>query len=180
MLKPTDYFEYFRQKAIRHKDIRHNPASETGNGPIGEKRFARISYEDFLGGLMTSCSFPALMIEQFEIVVSGHPEVPEERYSGAFTVLDTADQESNKEIALAGDKTLGIVADILKDMFNDHLGPDAHPCASLFEDIDIDMNLMPVGPVLDSQFGWRCTFYFKMRKGLDITTPPAPGTFIDP
>lgn len=180
MLTATEYFNYWRQKAVRHKDLKHNPDSETGNGPSREKRFARISYEEFLTGLHSTCSFPALLAEQFEIVVNGSVESPLEKYSGAITVLATADAESARQIAEASDITLKILTDCVKDMYNDHYGPDAPECGGPFEHLDIDMNFMPVGPVLNGQFGWRCTFYFRMRSGLDITTPAEPGTFINP
>lgn len=179
MLKTSDYFSYFRSLAVSHKDLLHDPATETGNGPAGRKRFARFSVEEIISGITDKIKFPALLVDQFELKTVPGGLDPDELYAGALTVFSTADPESAAQIEKAFDESANILGDIIRKMYQDHEGNGVDMCNSPFERIFFDrLQIMPIGPALDSQFGWRCEFEFRLRHKVNITVPPAAGTFL--
>jgi hypothetical protein len=175
------YFNYFRQLAVRHKDLRHDPDTETGNGPKGKKRFARFSEEEILAGLKNKVTFPALLADHYEIRTKAASNlVIDKKYAAAINVFATADPESAAEKEAAFDLAERILNDIIRQMYQDHEGDGVDVCNTPFGEIDFDgMEIIPVGPVLNSEFGFRCMFNFNFRNDQSFTTAPAPGTFLN-
>lgn len=179
-MTPIEYTDYFRQMAVRHNLLRHNPMSETGDAAVGEKHFGRFGAEEVIEGLRTKMDWPALMIEMFEVKTNAEAVYAiKGNYYGAFSVFATASPTNLNEQEQAYQITLGILQDVLAQIYQDRYGPDASACTSPFRTFNFDtLNITSVGPIFDKQFGWRCEFEFEGKNGLNINTPPAQGTFL--
>lgn len=176
----TNYISYFRQMAAAHSKLQHRPATESEDAPVGQQHFARFSADEVVTGLRTKLSFPALLVEMYEIKTHGTSKLQiRGDYQGAFSVFASAGLEDYNEQAAAYDLTEEILWDILAQMYQDHYGPGANSCGSPLKDVDFNnLNIIPVGPVFDSEFGWRCEFSFNLNNLTRITTKPADGVFI--
>ena len=76
-------------------------------------------------------------------------------------------------------QTERIMFDVLKQIWQDHYGPNAERATTPFQYFHFDkLQIMPVGPLFDNQFGWRVEFAFDLRQNISIVEPPAPGTFL--
>lgn len=178
MLKPSDYFNYFRSLAIAHQELQHDPLSELGNDPEKKKSFARFSMEEMLLGIFAKMKFPCLLVDLYELQASGNNDVIDGNCNGAITILQKADPESASEMQTAFDTAARILEQLLQQMYADHNNEEA-PCTSMMESIAFEkLKIVPVGPVGDKEFGYRCEFDFKLRNKLSITTPPATGVFV--
>lgn len=171
------YIDYFRQMAVKHKDLQHNPAAENGDGYC---RFARWSADEVVNGLRTKFRFPALLLEMYEVVTAS--EIAWDikgLYRGAFTVLDEARASNTTDEVDKLAQTERIMFDVLKQIWQDHYGPNADRATTPFQYFHFDkLQIMPVGPLFDNQFGWRVEFAFDLRQNISIVEPPAPGTFL--
>ncbi|MFC4261908.1 hypothetical protein ACFOWM_03395 [Ferruginibacter yonginensis] len=176
----NNYTDYFRQMAVKHKDLRHDPASETGDAPIGSKHFGRFGSEEVITGLKSKVDWPALLVEMYEWKSKSEQAYSVVGdYAGGFSVYATANPENLNEVQEAFTFTESIMQDVLAKIWQDHYGPDKDMCNSPFKLFDFNsLEVMPVGPVFDRQFGWRCTFSFIFNNLKKITTAPEPGTFI--
>jgi len=172
----SNYNNYFRALAVRHALLQHNPASENGDGPPGSKHFSRFSADEVILGRRSAFASPALLLEPYEINTQGTNESPTGNFSGAFSVLASAAVEKMNEVEAAYDLAGSIMQDILAQMYQDEA---AGACSFIFESVDFtSLPIMPIGPLFEKEFGWRCEFSFK--QGFNITTPPAPGKFLAP
>ena len=178
----AEYTDYFRQLAVQHTDLRHNPLSETGDAPVGEKHFGRYGGEEVISGLRTKIAWPALLIEMYENKTSAENVFAvRSNYAGAFSIYASANPENTNEQEAAFILTERILYEILARIWQDHYGSDADECARPFKSFDFaSLNIVPVGPVFDRQFGWRCEFSFDFNNLKTITEAPAEGTFIIP
>ena len=183
MISNSDHYtDYFRQLAVKHKDLQHIPASETPDGKPSDKHFSRWTVDDVIVGNL-KCGYPILLLEMFETVT--HSQVVYDikgTHSGAITVVDhISNQNSQQQIDAALSKTEIILFQLLQRIWQDHYGPAAVQLQTPFDDFDFNaLNIMAIGPVLNSnEFGWRCSFNFQFRENNNITTPPLPGTFTD-
>jgi len=176
------YTNYFRGLAIYHKDIQHNPASETGGAAPGAKKFTRWGIDEVVTGLRTKMGWPALLLELYEVQTTGENQYDiKGNYNGAFTVLDRADVNNYTSEMTAFQKTESIYRDLLKKIWQDHFGPDAEFCTRVFSFFAFEkLIITPVGPLFDNQFGWRIEFSFRPALSFDLTGPIAEGTFITP
>ena len=176
------YINYFRGLAIAHKDIQHNPASETGSAAPGAKKFARWGVDEVVTGLRTSMGWPALLLELYEVQTTGETVYDVKgSYTGAFTVLDSAKVNNYDSEVEAFKKTESIYRDLLKKIWQDTFGSGANFCEPIFSDFDFKrLNVTPVGPLFDNQFGWRIEFPFRPTLTFDLTSPIPDGTFITP
>lgn len=179
----SNYTNYFRNLAIRHYLLRHNPESETGNAPAESKRFTRWSADEVVTGLNTQIGFPALLLEIFEVTTSSSSNYDVKNNPvGAITVLSSATPGDTAAELQAFDTTMQIVADLLQQMWTDVYGPNRHNCneAIPFEEFYLNgIQFTPVGPLFQMQYGWRVEFGFKFKKLFTINQAPAPGTFIE-
>lgn len=175
------YREYFRQLAIRHKDLLHDPYSESGDSDIGAKHFVTWNVDQVITGLRTKAGRPLLLLENYEIVT--HAQTPSDIkgfYSGAFSVIDTALNNDYSSEDAAFVKTERIVMDILQQIWADHYAPGVDRCNTPFKEFYFDqMNIVPIGPLYDNDFGYRVEFQFRPQLSLTISQKPAAGTFID-
>jgi hypothetical protein len=174
------YIDYFRTLAVQHRWLLHNPLSENADSDIGEKHFTRWSVDEVVTSLRSKVGWPALLLEMFEIVTRATNNYDVKGfYTGAFTVLDTAlvgDTQSEID-ALAKCET--IVNEILRQIWQDHHGLNKDRCQTPFTDFYFDsINITPVGPLFDNQYGLRVEFQFKPKHFLNVTVPPEEGVFI--
>jgi len=176
------YQQYFRTMAVQHKFLQHDPNSETKDSDIGKKHFARWSADEVLTGLRTKLGWPALLLELYEVIYSEQNKYDiKGNYHGAFSVLDKAKSTDYTSEIAAFAKAEQIVMDILQKIWQDHYGPDADACQTPFFSFDFNnLQIMPVGPLYDNNFGWRVEFKFVPQTVFDVTQPPAAGTFIFP
>lgn len=157
------YTDYFRQKAVADPDLQHDPASEDGDAPIGSMHFNTWSVDDIITGLNTQLGFPALLVEMYESTMHEQSKMDiKGMRQGAFTVLSSSlIPQSQKGRIEAYSQAEAIIWRIIRSMWEDHFGEEAERCTAQFEDLAFDnMQVMPVGPVGDNQFGWRCEFSF--------------------
>lgn len=176
------YINYFRGLAITHKDIQHNPASETGSAAPGAKKFTRWGVDEVVTGLRTQLGWPALLLELYEVQTTGQNYYDiKGNYTGAFTVLDAAKVNNYASEVAAFVKTETIYRDLLKKIWQDHFGADADFCDKVFSDFSFEkLNITPVGPLFNNQFGWRIEFSFRPALSFDVNSPIPAGTFITP
>lgn len=151
------YIDYFRQMAVQHKDIRHNPASEDGSVGPGEKRFSTWGIDQVVTGLRTKMGDPVLLLENYEIVTGGQSlHDVKASYSGAFTIIGRAKINNYADEVAQFAKCERIYRDILKKMWQDVYGPDHEFCTTPFSGIHFhSLSIVSVGPLFDNSFGWR-------------------------
>lgn len=173
----TTYTNYFRNLAVTHHLLQHNPASETGDGPIGSQRFARFGADEVLTGLQSSVTFPALLIENYETkFAAASAEFVGKRNFGAFSVFASANPQNASEVEAAFALTQQIMDDLLARLYADHSEEDH--CNFPLGNLDVNsLQVTPVGMVFTREYGYRCEFQFTDNSN-NITQPPAPGTFI--
>ncbi|HYC27605.1 MAG TPA: hypothetical protein VEB42_02300 [Chitinophagaceae bacterium] len=181
MTNLTAYIAYFRSLAVAHKDIQHNPESETGDAPIDSKKFCKWNAEEVVAGLRTTISFvpAALLIELYETNFQAQQAYDiKQKPKGAFTVLckaanETADEE--RALTLAEK----ITYELLQKIWQDHHGETATLCNSPFKRFWFDrLEIIPVGPLFsDHCFGYRVEFEFEFQQTINIITAPEEGVF---
>lgn len=180
------YTDYFRQLAIHHADIQHNPAGESGDAPVGSMHFTfwsadvtRVLAGESLMYLRSKVSFPALLLEFYEVNASAEIEYDvRTEYSGAFSVAVSALPENFVSEIAALQKAENIMTDLIQQIWDDHYGQGKDRCTSPFEYFNLNLNIVPFGPILEQQFGYRCEFTFKFIKDKKFSQPPAAGRFI--
>ena len=59
----TGYISYFRGLAVSHKDIRHDPATENGNGA---KHFCIFGANEIIQGIRTQIATPCMAMELYD------------------------------------------------------------------------------------------------------------------
>lgn len=176
----NEYINYFRSLAISHKDIQHDPNSDTGDMPTGEKHFTRISVEEVLTGLQDAVHFPLLSIELYEVRTKAEAIMDIKTLtSGAFMVIDDPVSALFADMQNCYAKSEQIVYDLLKKIWQDHYGPSRDMCTRPFRFFDFDkLAITPVGPVFSGQHGYRVEFNFQLQNTYDITRAPEAGTFL--
>jgi hypothetical protein len=159
------YTTYFQQIAINNAHLQHNPAGETGDAPVESLRFTRWGAEEAVTGLRTKIGFPALLLELYENKVSSEMQLDvKNNYTGAFTILATANRGNFVSEINAYGLAEQIMYEVLNTIWNDHYGEGTERCLTPFEIFDFNsLNIIPVGPLFDNQFGYRCEFSFQMR-----------------
>ncbi|HVX00700.1 MAG TPA: hypothetical protein VHA52_09750 [Candidatus Babeliaceae bacterium] len=176
----TGYINYFRQLAVDHSLIRHNPDSESGDGAIGTMHFSKISEEEYLVALNKVAGFPFLALELYEVesesqVVSDVRLLPK----GAFSVVDNPADQSFTSVVTCYQNAERILYDILKHIYQDHFGLGVDECQAPFKFFEVgQLAISPIGPVFSGQYGYRCIFDFELQKAIDITQAPAAGVFL--
>jgi hypothetical protein len=175
----SDYIDYFRQLAVHHHLLLHNPAGETGDAAPGSIHFARWTADEILTGLRSKVSFPALMLELYETNTNFQTELDvRNKYSGAFSIVASAlPGDFTSEVA-AFQLAEQIMTDILQQIWNDHYGLGASRCSTPFEYWNPEYSITFFGPILNNEFGYRCEFTFDFRRDKKYSKPPAAGTFI--
>jgi hypothetical protein len=173
------FIDYFRQLAINHSLIMHNPLAETEDAAVGSNRFARFSTEEVISGLRTKVSFPALMIELYELNISNENLYDVKgNYKAAFSIFASAPSQDSKKIEEAYVLTEKIMLDMLKRIWQDHYGSNIDKCNTPFSLFAFDGEMIPVGPVFDSEYGWRYEFSFTPKQ-FDFNQPIEDGVFLN-
>lgn len=175
----TAYIDYFRQLAVSHKDLRHDPITEEGKGDSKKKRFCTFGNEEVIKGLRTQISFPALILELYDNTGS-FENVYDIRQSpkGAFMVIDNAKPGDFKDEERAYATSEGIVYDILKKIWQDHYGRDKDRCETPFKQFRWNLEITPTGKLFQNEYGYYVQFSFDFQNTINITEAPAAGTFI--
>jgi len=174
------YISYFRNLAVTHHLIQHDPDTENGGGNIEHKRFARWGVEEAVAGLRSALGDPALLLEMYEVVTaSSNVYDIKPVHSGAFTVVKSAATGNTQEEVEAFTLTESIVTDLLRRIWQDHYGKNKNRCNTPFADVVFNgLNIVPVGPLFTNHFGWRVEFQFKPKNLFDVTAPLDDNTFI--
>lgn len=173
------YTDYFRQLAISHKYIRHNPAGETGDAEPGSVHFTKVSVEEILNDLGSKIGWPLLALELYDIETEA--ETPLDirvKPKGAFMVVTHPASNTFAAQMECYELTEKIVTDILKQIWQQHYAPGAYGCSSPFREVDFNkIEITPVGPVFGGEYGYRVVFDFEFQQTIDLTQPPEEGTF---
>ncbi len=175
----TGYVDYFRQLAVSHKDLLHDPLTEEGKGEMENKRFAIFGNEEVIKGLRTEIKFPALIIELYDTQAS-YENIYDirKKTSGAFMVIDNAIEDNFLDELRAYATAEGIINDILKKIWQDHYGVDKDRCQTPFQDFYFDYEITPTGKLFQNEYGYYVQFNFKLKNNISISEAPANGTFI--
>lgn len=175
-----DYINYFRSLAIFHKDLRHDPTSETGDGPIGSMHFTKISADFVLVALPKAMGFPAMTLELYvtEFESQNVADI-KPKTKGSFMIIDNPASSSAEDEAAVFAKTERIVWDILKKIWQDHYGPGVNECETPFRFFEFNNLIITTEhKVFSGQSGYRVIFDFELQNTLNITEPPEAGTFL--
>lgn len=176
----SKYIDYFRQLAVKHKDLQHDTATETADGDIEKKRFAIWSNEEVISGLRTKISFPALLIEIYENNLSSETVYDvRQRPKGTFTVLEHAETNELAAIEPAYKKAETIVYDLLKRIWQDTYAPDVDRCQTVFKQFRYNINITPTGKLFQNEYGYYVEFDFDFQNDIDIRIAPDADTFTD-
>lgn len=176
-----DYTDYFRQLAIRHKDLLHDPTSETGDGPIGSMHFTKTSADEVLVALRTGIGFPCLCLELYDTVIEAESIAAiQEDNTGAFMIVDNPVNKNFSSEQAVFEKTERICREILQQIWQDHYSANAG-CETPFDSFDFDkITITPVSRIFSGQSGFRVIFSFKPFNQLSLTDAPPAGTFLPP
>ena len=177
----TAYINFFRQLAIAHQGILHNPNSETqSDAPVGSKHFTKVSVDEVLTGLRTSVGWPCLMLELYETDTNAEIVYDiRKRPKGAFMVLVHPADQSIAEEENCYAVAESIVYDLLKQIWQVHYGVGMYGCTTPFKEFNFDkINITPVGPLFDREFGYRVEFDFEFQQDIDLAVAPAEGVFV--
>lgn len=174
------YIDYFRQIAIEHVELRHDPLTErTGGGDINRKAFGRFNAEEIIQGLRNQVGPLAMMIELYSVesnaeLITDITNIKD----GAFSIIKSAAPGDFDEEEKAYADTEKIMYEVLQRIYADHYGDGVSRCTSPFNRIYLNKcKIDPVGPLFTNYFGWRCLFQFQPKEEIDITAPVAPGIF---
>lgn len=176
----SDYLNYFRQLAVSHKDLQHNPESETGDGPAGSMHFTKISALEVLSALPTAIGFPCMTLELYETetqsqIVSDIKLLTK----GSFMIIDNPGSKSFLSEQICFEKTEKIILEILQKIWQDHYGSGVDECQAPFKFFEFDkIEITPVSKVFSGQSGYRVVFDFELQNTIDITQAPEAGTFL--
>lgn len=175
----TGYIDYFRQLAVKHKDLKHDPLTEQGKGKAGDKRFCTFGNNEVIQGLRTALSFPALMIELYDNNLSAET-VYDIRQSpkGSFMIVDHAKENDPQDEERAYAVAEGIVYDFLKKIWQDHYGPGKDRCETPFKQFRWNGTITPTGKLFTNEYGYYVQFDFDFQNTIDIKVAPADGTFL--
>lgn len=175
----SDYINYFRNLAISHKDLQHNPDSETGDGPIGSMHFTKISGQQVLTALRTGIGFPLLCLELYETELKAESVADIKLLpQGAFMIVDNPKSSSAADNQLCYENSERILFDLLKQIWQDHYGENAN-CDTPFKSFSFNNNnIQVVTNAFSGQHGYRYIFDFELQNIYDIMAPPEPGTFL--
>lgn len=175
----SGYVDYFRQLAVSHNLLRHDPATETGDSEIKKKRFAYLGNNEIINGLGgNKLSFPALCIELYELETSSESVYDvRQRPKGSFMVVDHA-EDTFPDMLRAYGTAEGIVYDLLKKIWQDHYGPEHDRCQTPFKEFRWNLKITPTGKLFENEYGYYVQFEFDLQNTINISKAPADGTFI--
>lgn len=175
----STYVNYFRNLATTHPDIQHNPTSETGDAPVGEKRFAKWTAEEVIGSLRTKMSFPALLLQQYEIETVAASEYDiRRRPKGSFAILQKAKNNDLASQEEAEELTEKICNEILQQIWADHYLPGVEICDRPFANFEFaNLSMVPTGKLYESHYGWNVDFEFEFQNDINLGQPPPAGYF---
>lgn len=163
----TSYRNYFRNLAIRHKEILHDPASEEEGAPATNRHFIQFNTDDVVNALSTAFGAgPCLALHDYEWNVKDNGAYAfAHEYKGSLLVIKKAIANDPVDTAAVKDLTETIMADVQAQMRVDQYniaGSDGSP----FKDIDWNKaRTIPVGPMWDNCYGWYLEFSFSMHVG---------------
>lgn len=176
----NSYVDYFRQLAVRHNLLRHNPDSETGDASASTMHFAKWNLNELIGSLRTKCSFPALLLELYETQANASIVYDIKlQAKGAITILQHVKEGDVRAEEPAYALTEKIMYDLLKQIWQDHYGENNSRCSSPFFKFDFNtLDITSTGKILQNEYGWRVEFSFQFQNAFDITVAPEAGIFL--
>lgn len=175
-----EYVDYFRQMAVSHVAIKHNPLSEDGDAPMGSRKFYRTSAGEVLSALPKDIGFPMVTVELYDNMPKENNKYDiQGKFTGAFMVVDQANPKNFTEQLTAHATGERIVYQFLQKMWADHYGKNVNRQETPFKDIDFNgMDIVFVTGIFNGQcFGVRCEFNFEIEQHKKIATPPEAGVF---
>lgn len=177
----SDYINYFRQLAVQHKDLLHDPETEEVNysGPMDKKTFCAFDAEELITGLRTQTGPVVLCLQMYENNLSNENVYDiRQRPEGAFTVVGNVKENSFKDQERVLELTENICYDLLRRIWQDHYSSDVELCERPFKAFRFTKPITPTGRVFDGKYGWYVEFAFDFKNTINITEAPEAGTFI--
>lgn len=174
----TTYVDYLRQKAVSHHLLNHDVETETGKGNIKQKRFCIFGNQEVITGLRTQIAFPALIAELYDNELQSQTVYDiRQQPKGAFMVIEHAKENDFVDELRAYALAEEIVYDILKQIWQDHYGPDADRCTTPFKQFRWNGTITPTGKLFTNEYGYYVQFEFEFQDTINITEAPAEGVF---
>lgn len=175
----SGYISYFRNLAINHSLLLHNPDGESADAEPGSIHFTKISVDEVLTGLRSKVGFPLLALELYEVTTDSEVQYDiRQRTRGAFMVIDHPAKDNFTAEQACYENSEQILTDILKQIWQDHYGEGVNRCETPFREFSFhNLQIIPVGPIFDKEFGYRVEFEFEFHSTINFTDPPAPNTF---
>ncbi len=172
-MSASNYIDYFRDIAVRHKEILHDVLSEGQDGIPGECRFSTFSMDDVSRNLRTQTADGiALHLHLYDWQVKDN-EAGDVRgqHNGGFLITKKAQPNNNKDEQDVYVATELVVWDIVNKMYNEK-NAGACNCYNFSDIINFNtITVKPVGPLWDNRYGWWVEFtYTKKRVMLDDLT----------
>jgi hypothetical protein len=178
--KVLSYTGYFRQHAVSHYLLQHNPATETGNGPAGGMRFCRFTPDEIVNGLQSAVSFPALLLQLFDtqLTAETHYDIKNRPRAG-FMILQHADSDYAADQEAAYNTAHNIAEQILHKIWQDHYGPGANKCTTPFLSVNFStVTIIPTGRLFTREYGYMVEFDFEFAQNPAFNQPIQNGIFL--
>ncbi len=174
------YVDYFRQLAVRHTLLLHDPYTENGQGDAQHRKFTCLGNNEIIEGLGgLTLGKTCLCIELYERNLSSETVYDiRQRPKGSMMVIDYA-ENTFSDMLRAYSRAEGILNDLLKKIWQDHYGKDVEEiCDRPFKEFRWTTQITPTGKLFTNYYGYYLPFDFDFHNTIDIKIPPADGTFI--
>jgi len=158
------YTNYFRQKAIAHPLLQHDPAAEDANAEAGKRRFTTFNMQQVANGLRSVIGDgPFLHLHIYDIRLADNGSAIKGGYTGGFLVTMKAEKENLSAIETAYNTCEAIALDIIGDMRIEHR-EDVNKCSFPFGEIYWSQaTINAAGPIFTERYGWWVEFPFDVK-----------------
>lgn len=174
----TKYVDYFRQLAVRHKDVRHDVLTEEGKGNTVNRGFGTFLNNDLITGLNYQLAANVILAELYDESGNGANIYDiRQQPKGAFMIICKGKENNFADMLRAYADAEKICYDILKQLYADH-APGTDACNRPFRSVNFSYDKIPTGKLFTSYYGFYVQFDFEFSNSVNITTPPEEGTFI--
>lgn len=180
-MSASNYISYFRDVAVRHKDILHDVLSEGQDGIPEACRFSIFSMDEVSRNLRTQIAEGVVLhLHLYDWQVTDN-EAGDTRgqYHPGFLITEKAQPNNNLSEQQVYIHTERVVWGIINKMYLE-MNNGEKDCAHFADVINFNtITVKPVGPLWDNRYGWWVEFKYSKKKAMlyDLTDifEPLPG-----
>ena len=156
------YKDYFRDCAIRHKKIKHDPASEGNGGVVAKRKFESFNMDEVAKSLRSSVG------DGIVLFLHMYDWSPEDNgafdtkavYTGGFMVTMKAAVNNSGSEEIAYVETEQVAWDIIGKMYGDFQTSE-EKCMNALGMVNWNsIKVTSTGQLWDNRFGWWVEFNF--------------------